>query len=46
MEGERGVKAGVKGEKGAKGCGWCKSNSKLGFWVPTTCDHKNSDYNM
>ena len=24
----------------------CKDNSKLDFWVPTTCEHKKFDHNI
>ena len=42
-EGAKGAK-GVKGTKEVKGS---KGNFRLGFWVPTICDHKKLfDYNL
>ena len=39
----KGAKGSMKGSKGANGC---KGNPKVGFWVPTTCEHKKFDYNI
>ena len=52
-EGGKGSKGSrAKGVKRGKGCkrGQRKQRGKghfrLGFWVPTTCDHKRFDYNI
>ena len=42
---------GVKGARGWRrqmggGAKGAKAIFRLGFWVPTTCDHKKFDYNM